>query len=141
MDDPCFYGFPIFGEAGPKVGQDAGGEETTANTRTFEPDPAALARVTRFLERYLPGAGGPGLATHTCLNTHTPARDVVLRTQPERPAVSVAVGGGHAFTFASVIGRILAELAVESRSAHDLAPFAVDRAILQLADPPRTYMV
>ena len=27
MDDPCFYGFPIFGEAGPKVGQDAGGEE------------------------------------------------------------------------------------------------------------------
>src|SRR3954463_1405718 len=26
MDDPCFYGFPVFGEAGPKVGQDAGGQ-------------------------------------------------------------------------------------------------------------------
>jgi sarcosine oxidase len=141
MDDPCFYGFPIFGEAGPKVGQDAGGEETTANTRTFEPDPAALARVTRFLERYLPGALGPVLATKTCLYTLTPDRDFVLGTLPERPDVSVAIGGGHAFKFASVIGRILAELAVEGRSAHDLAPFAVDRAILQLADPPRTYMV
>jgi len=40
-----------------------------------------------------------------------------------------------------VVGRILAELAAEGRSAHDLEPFAVDRAILHLADPPRTYMV
>src|SRR5262245_52404119 len=49
MDDPCFYGFPIFGEAGPKAGQDAGGQEVTADTRTFEPDQAALERVTDFL--------------------------------------------------------------------------------------------
>ena len=45
MDDPCFYGFPVFGEAGPKVGQDAGGLETDPITRTFEPDQAALART------------------------------------------------------------------------------------------------
>jgi sarcosine oxidase len=141
MDDPCFYGFPVFGEPGPKVGQDAGGEETTANTRSFEPDQAALARVTRFLERYLPGSLGPVLQTKTCLYTLTPDRDFVLGTLPERPDVSLAIGGGHAYKFASVIGRILAELAVDGRTAHDLAPFAVDRAILQLADPPRTYMV
>jgi glycine/D-amino acid oxidase-like deaminating enzyme len=40
-----------------------------------------------------------------------------------------------------VVGRILAELAMDGRSAHDLEPFSLDRAILQLADPPRTYMV
>jgi sarcosine oxidase len=141
MDDPCFYGFPAFGEPGPKVGQDAGGEETTANTRTFERDEAAFARTTRFLERYLPGALGPVLYTRTCLYTLTPDRDFVLDVLPERSDVTVAIGAGHGFKFASVVGRILAELAADGRSAHDLEPFSVDRAILHLADPPRTYMV
>jgi sarcosine oxidase len=141
MDDPCFYGFPVFGEAGPKVGQDAGGEETTATTRTFERDEAAFGRVTRFLERYLPSALGPVIYTRTCLYTLTPDRDFVLDTLPDRPDVSVGIGGGHGFKFASLIGRILAELAMDGGSGHDLAPFTVDRTILQLADPPRTYMV
>jgi sarcosine oxidase len=141
MDDPCFYGFPAFGEPGPKVGQDAGGEETTATARTFEADEAALARVTRFLDRYLPSALGPVLYTRTCLYTLTPDRDFVLDTLPDRPDVSVGIGAGHGFKFASLAGRILAELAMDSRSAHDLGPFSIDRAILQLADPPRTYMV
>ena len=141
MDDPCYYGFPVFGEAGPKVGQDAGGEETGANTRTFERDEAAFERVVRFLERRLPSALGPVIYTRTCLYTLTPDRDFVLDTLPERRDVSVAIGGGHGYKFASVIGRILADLAVDGRSVHDLTPFRIDRAILQLADPPRTYMV
>jgi sarcosine oxidase len=141
MDDPCYYGFPVFGEAGPKVGQDAGGEETGANTRTFERDEAAFERVVRFLERRLPSALGPVIYTRTCLYTLTPDRDFVLDTLPERRDVSVAIGGGHGYKFASVIGRILADLAVDGRSDHDLTPFRIDRAILQLMDPPRTYMV
>ena len=141
MDDPCYYGFPVFGEAGPKVGQDAGGEETGANTRTFDRDEAAFERVVRFLERRLPSALGPVIYTRTCLYTLTPDRDFVLDTLPERRDVSVAIGGGHGYKFASVIGRILADLAVDGRSDHDLTPFRIDRAILQLADPPRTYMV
>jgi sarcosine oxidase len=141
MDDPCYYGFPMFGEAGPKVGQDAGGEETGANTRTFELDEAAFTRVVRFLERRLPSALGPVIYTRTCLYTLTPDRDFVLDTLPERRDVSVAIGGGHGYKFASVIGRILADLAVDGGSDLDLSPFRIDRAILQLADPPRTYMV
>ncbi|HVL19059.1 MAG TPA: N-methyl-L-tryptophan oxidase [Gemmatimonadales bacterium] len=141
MDDPCYYGFPVFGEPGPKVGQDAGGEETGANTRTFERDDAAFERVVRFLEHRLPSALGPVLYTRTCLYTLTPDRDFVLDTLPERRDVAVAIGGGHGYKFASVIGRILADLATEGRSEHDLTPFRIDRAILQLADPPRTYMV
>lgn len=141
MDDPCYYGFPVFGEAGPKVGQDAGGEETGANTRTFERDESAFDRVVRFMERRLPSALGPVIYTRTCLYTLTPDRDFVIDTLPERRDVSVAIGGGHGFKFASVIGRILADLAAEGRTEHDLSPFRIDRAILQLADPPRTYMV
>ncbi|HEY7613518.1 MAG TPA: FAD-dependent oxidoreductase, partial [Gemmatimonadales bacterium] len=141
MDDPCFYGFPAFGEAGPKAGQDAGGQETTAESRTFEPDLEALNRVVRFLERFLPGALGPIIYTRTCLYTLTPDRDFVLDLLPEYPEIAVAIGGGHGFKFASLIGQILSELAIDGQSARDLAPFRIDRPILQMKDPPRNYMV
>jgi sarcosine oxidase len=141
MDDPCFYGFPVFGEAGPKAGQDAGGEEVTADTRTFDPDQAALKRVTAFLERHIPTALGPIIYTKTCLYTLTPDRDFVIDTVPGHPEVTIAIGGGHGFKFASLVGQILSELAIDGRSDRDLSPFKIDRPILTLADPPHNYMV
>jgi sarcosine oxidase len=141
MDDPCFYGVPTFGEAGPKAGQDAGGQEVTANTRSFEPDQAALARTLEFLRRYIPKALGPIIYTKTCLYTLTPDRDFVLDTLPDRPEVAVGIGGGHGYKFASLIGRILSELAIDGRTDRNIEPFRIDRAILQLANPPANYMV
>jgi sarcosine oxidase len=141
MDDPCFYGFPVFGESGPKVGQDAGGQEVTADGRTFEPDQAALGRVLRFLERYMPSALGPIIYTKTCLYTLTPDRDFVIDQVPGRPNALVAIGGGHGFKFASLVGKILADLAIDGTSERNLAPFRIDRPILQLENPPRNYMV
>ena len=141
MDDPCFYGFPAFGEPGPKVGQDAGGQEVTADTRTFEVDEPARDRVIRFLERYLPRALGPVLYTRTCLYTLTPDRDFVVDTLPDHPAVSVAIGGGHGFKFASLMGRMLAELAIDGATPCDIGPFRIDRPILGMENPPVNYMV
>ncbi len=141
MDDPSFYGFPAFGEAGPKVGQDAGGQETTADTRTFEVDGPARERVIRFLERYLPSALGPVIYTKTCLYTLTPDRDFVVDTLPDRPDVAVAIGGGHGFKFASLIGQMLSELAIDGLTPRDIRPFRLSRPILQLEHPPINYMV
>jgi sarcosine oxidase len=141
MDDPCFYGFPTFGEAGPKVGQDAGGKEVTAETRTFDPDAAALGRVTDFLARHIPDALGPIIYTKTCLYTLTPDRDFIIDRLPSHPGASIAIGGGHGFKFASLIGKILADLATVGRSPHDLTAFRIDREILQLENPPKHYMV
>jgi sarcosine oxidase len=141
MDDPCFYGFPTFGEAGPKVGQDAGGLETDPVMRTFEPDQAALKRTIAFLEQYVPRALGPIIYTKTCLYTLTPDRDFVVDRLPSHPEVSVGVGGGHGYKFASLIGRILSELAIDGRTERDIEPFRIDRAILQLENPPVNYMV
>jgi sarcosine oxidase len=141
MDDPCFYGFPAFGEAGPKVAQDAGGRTVTADTRSFEPDAENFARVVAFAERHLPSVLGPVIYTKTCLYTLTPDRDFVIDAVPGHENVLVAVGAGHAFKFASLIGRILAELAVDGQTPTDLTPFSLTRPILQLANPPRTYMV
>lgn len=141
MDDPSFYGFPIFGEKGTKTGQDAGGEEVTAETRNFEPDRAALQRTVAFLEKYIPRSLGPIIYTKTCLYTLTPDRDFVLDTLPDHPQVTVGIGGGHGYKFASLNGRILSELAIDGRTDRNIEPFRIDRAILQLKNPPINYMV
>ena len=140
MDDPCFYGFPTFGEAGPKAAQDAGGKLVTADTRDFEPEPENLRGVEQFLARYIPGALGPIIYTKTCLYTLTPDRDFVIDTVPGHDNVVVAIGAGHAFKFASQIGRLLSELAINGSTALDLAPFALDRPILREKNPQKHYM-
>src|SRR3954453_17182815 len=49
MDEPCFYGFPTYGEAGPKVAQDCGGHGVDPDRRTFARDEDAFTRVEAFL--------------------------------------------------------------------------------------------
>ncbi len=142
MDDPSFYGFPVFGESGAvKITQDAGGQPVDPDTRGFEPDPAITARVRGFISKYLPAALGPERIVKTCLYTLTPDRDFVIDTLPEHPNVHVAIGAGHAFKFASVIGRILSDLALDGSTQSPIDAFTIDRPILQLEEPPKTYMV
>lgn len=142
MDDPSFYGFPVFGESNAvKVTQDAGGKPVDADTRTFEEDPGITQRVTAFLKENLPDAYGPLHLVKTCLYTLTPDRDFVIDTLPEHPNVCVAIGAGHAFKFASVIGRVLSELATSGTTSSGIADFAVGRPILQMESPPKSYMV
>jgi sarcosine oxidase len=143
MDEPCFYGFPSYGEPGPKVAQDCGGVPTDPDVRTFDRDEAAYARVEAFMAAHLPDALGPPLYTKTCLYTLTPDRDFVVDRLPEQPGIAVALGAAHGFKYASVLGRILAELSVDGAtpSAGDVERFRIDRPILLEADPPTSWMV
>ena len=140
MDEPSFYGFPVFGEAGPKAAQDVGGERVTPETRTFEPNAATLARTEAFLARVLPGMLGPHITTKTCLYDLPPDRNFVLCRLPEQPNVSLAIGAGHAYKFASLIGRILSELAIDGQTGYDISPFHIDRPILLEENPVESFM-
>jgi sarcosine oxidase len=125
-----FYGFPIYGEVATKAGQDVGGEEVTAETRTFDPNPRTRERLTRFLETHIPGFLGPELYTKTCLYTMPPDRHFVIDALPGHPHITVAVDAGHAFKFATLIGRILSELALDGRTDYPIAAFQADRPAL-----------
>lgn len=133
MDDPSYYGFPVYGDlTAVKAAEDVGGRPTTARTRDFEPDTEALARLTRFLGSTLPGMVRPGGAPRvkTCLYTLTPDRDFVLDTVPGHPGLQVGLGSAHGFKFASWFGRALAERAVRGVTRSDVSPFRFDRPAL-----------
>ena len=141
-DEPNFYGMPVYGEErGIKAAQDMAGRVVTLDTRTYQPDPATLERVGAFLQRTIPKAYGPILYSKTCISTLPPDRDFVIDALPDYPQVALALGAGHGYKFSGLIGRILSDLAVDGRTEYDIAPFAVDRPILQLAEPPSNFLL
>lgn len=125
-----FYGFPIYGEVATKLGQHMGGNEVTAESRTFIPDPEREARQRTFLSQTIPGFLGPELYTKTCLYTVPPDQHFVLDTLPGTPQISVAIGAGHAYKFASLLGRILSDLAQEGGSRYPIDTFTLGRPAL-----------
>jgi sarcosine oxidase len=141
MDEPSFYGFPVFGEPAVKVAWDRCSMVTDAETRPVDPDAATTAAIRRFVADHLSDADGGVHLAKTCLYTLTPDRDFIVDRVPGTERCWVAVGAGHAFKFASVLGRILADLAVDGATDVDLTAFAADRAILRETDPVRTYIV
>ena len=141
MDEPCYYGFPVYGENGPKVAQDAGGETVTPETRSFEPNPANQKRVDDFTKQYIPNAFGRYIYTKTCLYTMPPDRDFVVSSLPSNSNVSIAIGGGHVFKFTSIVGRILSELSLHDETAYNIEPFGLNRPILWEENPATEFMV
>jgi monomeric sarcosine oxidase len=130
-EDTSFYGFPVYGEAGVKLGRDMSGRFVTQQTRRFEPSPEQTAEAAEFLARYLPGALGPELVSKTCVYDLTHDRNFVLDTVPGNPRIAVFVGAGHAAKFAGLIGHILADLAVDGRTGYPIAAFSIDRPAIR----------
>ena len=139
-DVPSFYGFPTFGEAGPKVAEDIGGQVVSADRRSFDPDKVALGRLEGFVRQVLPSSYASILRIKTCLYTLTPDRDFVIDSVSGHPNILVGLGAAHAFKFASLIGRTLSELATGRPSSVEIEPFRMDRPMLTMEDPPRAWV-
>ena len=64
----------------------------------------------------------------TCMFTSTPDGHFIMDTHPRHPNVTlVSSCSGHGFKFASVVGEIAAELALDGQSRHDIEMFRLDR--------------
>lgn len=129
MDDPCYYGFPSYGEATIKAAQDCGGPTVDPDRRTSEPDPAMQERLAAFVGDLLPGSGRP-VRSSRCQYTLTPDRDFVIAPVPGHESVVVGLGAAHGFKFAPTFGRLLADLVVDGGTATDLGDFRLDRPAL-----------
>ena len=123
VEEGRYYGFPVFGIPGFKVGRyHHQGEIVDPDTmdRTCRADDEELLRA--FVERYFPDGAGPTTAMHTCMFTNTPDEHFILDALPSHPQVIVASPcSGHGFKFSSVVGEILADLATAGTTSHDIS--------------------
>jgi len=130
LGDPCFYGFPVYGEAAVKIAQDLGGPEVEPDDEEGVVDPARVAKVTAFLEQHLPGAVGPVAYSRSCLYDLTPDRDLIVGPLPDNPRILVTAGAGHAAKFGALFGDVLADLVCDGATAHPVGPLSAGRPAL-----------
>jgi monomeric sarcosine oxidase len=129
-DEHFFYGFPVYGEVAIKLARDMAGRFVTHETRSFEPDPAETELLAAFVRDRLPSGFGPELFSKTCVYDMPPDRGFILDHVPGHPRIVLGIGAGHAAKFASLLGRILADLATEGHTPYPIAPFRADRPAL-----------
>ena len=129
VPDGVFYAFPVYGNPGFKIGKYHHRREVVDPDRmdrhVYREDEEILRDGIR---QYFPDANGPTLALSTCMFTNSPDEHFILDHHPSFPEVSIAVGfSGHGFKFASVVGEIMADLALEGKTGHDISLFKLDR--------------
>lgn len=123
------YGFPPHGGDGVKIAkhhhrdQEVDPDDTN---RTVAPMDEGLIRAA--IAEHIPAANGRMTAAKTCLYTVTPDHDFIIDQMPGNPTAIVASPcSGHGFKFAPVLGEILADLATNGRTGHDIARFRLAR--------------
>ena len=133
VDEGRYYGFPEFNPDGTTPGMKFGryhhrDEIVDPDTldRNVYPEDEALLR--QFGEKYFPDGAGKTLSLKECMFTNTSDEHWILQTMPDYPQVSVAAGfSGHGFKVASVIGEIMADLAQEGETQHDIQLHRLER--------------
>ncbi|XP_059148140.1 monomeric sarcosine oxidase-like [Physella acuta] len=123
---------PVHGISGTKVGSYTDVPVVTADTRTWQPDPVRLQMAIDFCKKNIPKYLGPVMKLTTSLADWTPDRDFLVDTCAKAgfPDVIVCSGSGHAYKFASLLGKILSEMAVDGVTKYDISEFRWDRECL-----------
>jgi sarcosine oxidase len=129
VDEGQFYGFPEFGVAGLKVGKYHHLDEPAdpdALDRACRPEDEAALRAA--VARYFPAADGELLRHAACMFTNTADEHFVIDRLPGAPEVlAVSPCSGHGFKFASVVGEIVADLAADDATRHEIGLFRLAR--------------
>ena len=126
LDGEHFYGFPAHGIPGFKLGRyDHFGSGGDPDTISREPTLEDEAPLRAFAERYFPDGAGPTVALKTCLFEPSPDEHFLIDRHPDAPSAVVGAGfSGHGYKFCSVVGEILADLAIDgsTRARHRALP-------------------
>ena len=123
------YGFPLSPAGTLKVAKHHHRNETIYPDDPRRPvSETDEALIRPAIESHLPAANGPLAAAKTCIYTMTPDHDFLVDRLPGAPNIIVASPcSGHGFKFAPVMGEILADLAAEGGTMHDISRFRLDR--------------
>ena len=122
LDGTNIYGVPDVGDGhGLKAAIHERGPACTPDTCRREVGEDEVAQLTEVLRKVLPAAAGRLIEAETCLYTMTPDWHFVIDRPAAQRTLLYATGfSGHGFKFAPVVGEILADLAVDGRTSHEV---------------------
>ncbi|MEM7343473.1 MAG: N-methyl-L-tryptophan oxidase, partial [Chloroflexota bacterium] len=129
-DNIKLYGFPAMddGTRGVKVAIYPTEQWCTPETINRTVSPEEIAGMRQILQTYIPELNSDCLKTITCMHTFSPDDHFIVAHHPQHKNVIVAAGfSAHGFKFASVIGEILADLAITGQTNHPIDLFASTR--------------
>lgn len=90
--------------------------------------PREIEDADEQFSELVPMIRGTHVMSKVCMYTLTPDEHFVIDKAPGRPQVILACGfSGHGYKFASVIGEILADLAIDGASRHRIQKFELAR--------------
>ena len=129
VDEGRYYAFPVYGIPGFKIGRYHHLEENSSADdldRVCRDEDEEILRLG--VANYFPDANGPVLSMKVCMFTNTPDEHFIIDAVPGAPNVYIAAGfSGHGFKFCSVIGEIMADLATNGDTGHDISLLRLDR--------------
>jgi sarcosine oxidase len=121
-----FYGFPAQGDGreGVKVAFFYRGMVCTPETIDRQVYEDEIQQMRDCIADRIPALNSRCLQAVTCMYTSTPDHHFVVGQHPQHENVVIASPcSGHGYKFASVMGEILADLAIEKKPRHSLALF------------------
>lgn len=125
------YGLPNVCGTGIKVASHlSGGDLACAEQPRPEVSRAEVEYLHGEIARYVPAAAGVLVNTSVCMYTRSPDEHFVVGLHPQAPQLVIASPcSGHGFKFASVMGEILADLAINRRTDRPIDLFNVERLV------------
>ena len=124
-----FYGFPQIDEQGLKLADHAGGWVVDDPVKLDRKIDTKERRLTEeFLSDYFPFVGKVCTRHEVCMYTMSPDGHFVVDRYPQCKNICFAAGlSGHGFKFASVLGKALADLALEDGTSLPIEFLSLDR--------------
>ncbi len=128
QDVPCFlyelpagvyYGLPRHDRRGVKLAEHSGGNVVKdLATVPREVDPTDVERLRSFSQQYLHGLPPTHRDHEVCMYTMSRDGHFIVDRHPQHPHVALAAGlSGHGFKFTPILGKALADLVLEGRTA------------------------
>jgi sarcosine oxidase len=129
LDGSRYYGLPVFGVPGFKLGRYRHLRETVdPDSVDREPNSRDEQTLREFAEACFPAGAGATMALRVCMFTNTPDGHFILDRDPEHSRVwIVSPCSGHGFKFCSVIGEVMADLAEQGETRHDISLHRLSR--------------
>jgi sarcosine oxidase len=129
VEEGNYYGFPEHDVPGFKFGRYHHLREPMDPDdpdRATHPEDEAILRA--FAARYFPGGAGPTILLKACIFTNSPDEHFVIDRLPDASQVSIAAGfSGHGYKFCSLVGEVMADLALDGATSHDIGLFSLSR--------------